>query len=200
MKKTHAFFSTFVGKATDFFKEAVKVLWNLGRDDPRKVIHAVKVGISITLVSMLYLLKPLSRGIGENAIWAVMTVVLVLEFTAGTSEKLLNLPYLWCFVFCIIFKHCCFFRVGAMLCKGLNRGLGTLLAGSLAFLFEFIANESGKVFHAVFIGSAVFAIGIIPFCSPLHLNVQILVSNSCTCFCRDFGYLYEIYTFHKEKL
>ncbi|KAK9079997.1 hypothetical protein SSX86_001672 [Deinandra increscens subsp. villosa] len=105
-------------------------IWKAGRDDPRKAIHSIKVGLSLTLVSLLYLLEPLFKGVGGNAIWAVMTVVVVLEFTAG-----------------------------ATLCKGLNRGLGTLLAGSLAFLFEFIARESGKVFYAVFIGSSVFFIG-----------------------------------------
>ncbi|XP_071706464.1 aluminum-activated malate transporter 12-like [Rutidosis leptorrhynchoides] len=102
----------------------------VGQDDPRRTIHSLKVGLSLTLVSLLYLLEPLFKGVGENVIWAVMTVVVVLEFTAG-----------------------------ATLCKGLNRGLGTLLAGSLAFLFEFIARESGKVFSAVFIGASVFLIG-----------------------------------------
>ncbi|XP_024042156.1 aluminum-activated malate transporter 12 isoform X2 [Citrus sinensis] len=106
------------------------LLWKVGREDPRRVIHAFKVGLSLTLVSLLYLMGPLFKGIGENAIWAVMTVVVVLEFTAG-----------------------------ATFCKGLNRGLGTLLAGSLAFLFEYIANESGHIFRAVFIGSAVFLVG-----------------------------------------
>lgn len=106
------------------------LLWKVGREDPRRVIHAFKVGLSLTLVSLLYLMGPMFKGIGENAIWAVMTVVVVLEFTAG-----------------------------ATFCKGLNRGLGTLLAGSLAFLFEYIANESGHIFRAVFIGSAVFLVG-----------------------------------------
>lgn len=107
-----------------------KKMWKVGRDDPRRAIHSLKVGLSLTLVSLLYLMEPLFKGIGTNAIWAVMTVVVVLEFTAG-----------------------------ATLCKGLNRGLGTLLAGSLAFIIEFIANGSGKVFRAVFIGAAVFLIG-----------------------------------------
>lgn len=48
---------------------------------------------------------------------------------------------------------------GATLCKGLNRGLGTLLAGSLAFFIEGVANRSGRVFRACFIGAAVFLIG-----------------------------------------
>ncbi|CAM8883036.1 unnamed protein product [Rhodiola kirilowii] len=131
-KKISNFSRNYVDKARQFPKKASKVLWNLGKDDPRRVTHALKVGISITFVSLLYLLEPLSKGIGENAIWAVMTVVVVLEFTAG-----------------------------ATLCKGLNRGLGTLLAGSLAFLFEFIATEYGQVFRAVFIGSAVLTVGAV---------------------------------------
>ncbi|KAF2551426.1 hypothetical protein F2Q68_00037107 [Brassica cretica] len=47
----------------------------------------------------------------------------------------------------------------ATLCKGLNRGLGTLIAGSLTFFIEFVANDSGKVLRAIFIGTAVFIIG-----------------------------------------
>lgn len=66
--------------------------WRVGRDDPRRVIHAFKVGFALTLVSLLYLLEPLFESIGQNAIWAVMTVVVVLEFTAGLS------------IFCISFK------------------------------------------------------------------------------------------------
>lgn len=49
--------------------------------------------------------------------------------------------------------------LGATLYKGLNRGLGTLCAGSLAFFVEFIADKSGQVVHAVFIGFSVFIIG-----------------------------------------
>lgn len=60
-----------------------ETIWKVGQDDPRRVIHALKVGLSLTLVSLLYLMEPLFKGIGESAIWAVMTVVVVLEFTAG---------------------------------------------------------------------------------------------------------------------
>ncbi|XP_021768137.1 aluminum-activated malate transporter 12-like [Chenopodium quinoa] len=103
---------------------------DVGREDPRRVIHAFKVGLSLTLVSLLYLLEPLFNSVGQNAIWAVMTVVVVLEFTAG-----------------------------ATLCKGLNRGLGTIMAGSLAFFIEFVANKSDHLFRAIFIAFAVFLIG-----------------------------------------
>ncbi|XP_076906151.1 aluminum-activated malate transporter 12-like [Bidens hawaiensis] len=104
--------------------------WKVAKDDLRRLIHAFKVGLSLTLVSLLYLMEPMFKGIGQNAIGAVMTVVVVLEFT-----------------------------VGATICKGLNRGFGTLLAATLAFLFEFVAREYGKVFRAVFIGASVFLIG-----------------------------------------
>ncbi|XP_070006195.1 aluminum-activated malate transporter 12-like isoform X3 [Nicotiana sylvestris] len=107
-------------------------IWKVGKEDRRRVIHSLKMGLSLTLVSLLYLLEPLFKGIGENAIWAVMTVVVVLEFTAG-----------------------------ATLYKGLNRGLGTVFAGSLAFLIECIATESGHIFHAVFIGTSVFLVGAV---------------------------------------
>ncbi|PKA60074.1 Aluminum-activated malate transporter 12 [Apostasia shenzhenica] len=107
-------------------------VWRVGRDDPRRIIHALKVGLALTLVSFLYLLEPLFEGVGQNAMWAVITVVVVLEFTAG-----------------------------ATLCKGLNRGFGTLCAGSLAFFIEFMAEQSGKVFRAIFIGTSVFLIGFL---------------------------------------
>ncbi|KAL5099995.1 hypothetical protein RYX36_004322 [Vicia faba] len=49
--------------------------------------------------------------------------------------------------------------VGGTLCKGLNRGLGTLLAGSLAFFIRYLACIPGQIFQAIFIGAAVFLLG-----------------------------------------
>ncbi|KFK31455.1 hypothetical protein AALP_AA6G114000 [Arabis alpina] len=111
-------------------KEILKDLWEVGKEDPRRVKHAFKVGVSLTLVSLLYLMEPFFKGIGKNAIWAVMTVVVVLEFSAGATLR-----------------------------KGLNRGLGTVIAGSLAYFMEFVALHSGKIIGAIFIGTAVFIIG-----------------------------------------
>nr|CAB3468671.1 unnamed protein product [Digitaria exilis] len=104
--------------------------WSIGREDPRRAVHALKAGTALTLVSFLYILEPFFKGIGKNAMWAVMTVVVVLEFTAG-----------------------------ATICKGLNRGLGTVLAGSLALLVELVAAGTGKVFRAFIVGASVFIIG-----------------------------------------
>ncbi|KAI3908137.1 hypothetical protein MKW92_031061 [Papaver armeniacum] len=123
-------FDVWVEKVRRWPGMVTQKIWKVGHDDPRRVIHALKVGFSLTLVSLLYLLEPLFDGIGDNAIWAVMTVVVVLEFTAG-----------------------------ATLCKGLNRGLGTLCAGSLVFILEFVADKSGRTSRAIFIGVAVFLTG-----------------------------------------
>ncbi|CAN6247885.1 unnamed protein product [Urochloa humidicola] len=75
----------------------------IARDDPRRVAHSLKVGLALTLVSVLYYVTPLFNGFGGSAMWAVLTVVIVMEFT-----------------------------VGATLSKGLNRALATLVASSLA--------------------------------------------------------------------
>ena len=64
-----------------------RATWRVGREDPRRVIHALKVGLALSLVSLLYLIEPLFESIGQTAIWAVMTVVVVLEFTAGTHNN-----------------------------------------------------------------------------------------------------------------
>ena len=49
-------------------------------DDPPRVIHSIKVGLALSLVFVFYFVRPLSYIVGENAIWAVMTVVVVFEF------------------------------------------------------------------------------------------------------------------------
>ena len=44
--------------------------------------------MALVLVSLLFLLEPLFKGIGKNALWAVMTVVVVMEFTVGEAISL----------------------------------------------------------------------------------------------------------------
>lgn len=56
--------------------------------DIKKLIHSTKVGISLVLVSLLYILNPLFDQVGENAMWAIMTVVVIFEFNAGIIYNL----------------------------------------------------------------------------------------------------------------
>lgn len=76
--------------------EVSKSIKKLGKDDPRRVIHSLKVGLALTLVSLLYYWRPLFDGLGIAGMWAVLTVVVVFEFTVGKSKtykklKLINL-------------------------------------------------------------------------------------------------------------
>lgn len=59
------------------------LLKKLGVEDPRRVIHSLKVGLAITMVSTLYYFKPLYNEFGSSAMWAVFTVVVVFEFSVG---------------------------------------------------------------------------------------------------------------------
>ncbi|XP_071700358.1 aluminum-activated malate transporter 10-like [Rutidosis leptorrhynchoides] len=116
-------------RVTRFFKTA----WNLGVNDPRKVIHGLKVALAMTLISFFYYVRPLYDSFGgNNAVWAVMTVVVVFEYTAGGT-----------------------------LYKGLNRIGATLLAGFLGLGVCLVANETGPIFKAVIMGVSLFVIAAV---------------------------------------
>ncbi|KAL9999522.1 putative aluminum-activated malate transporter [Helianthus debilis subsp. tardiflorus] len=55
----------------------------VGVDDPRRIAHSFKVALAITLVSMVYYLQPFYNGIGDAGMWAILTVVVVFEYTVG---------------------------------------------------------------------------------------------------------------------
>ncbi|CAL5331852.1 hypothetical protein CsSME_00013069 [Camellia sinensis var. sinensis] len=113
----------FVSKIWSFLEKA----WNLGVSEPKKVIHCLKVGLALSLVSLFYYVRPLYDGVGGNAMWAVMTVVVVFEYT-----------------------------VGATLCKSINRATGTFLAGCLGIGVHWIATQSGAKFEPVIAGVFIF--------------------------------------------
>ncbi|KAK1257675.1 Aluminum-activated malate transporter 10 [Acorus gramineus] len=122
------FLSLFVAlksKATKFFKRA----WKTGMDEPKKFIHCLKVGMCLSIVSLFYYTRPLYDGVGGNAMWAVMTVVVVLEYT-----------------------------VGGTLYKGFNRATATLLAGSLGVGIHLLASKSGDRGEPIIRGASVFLI------------------------------------------
>ncbi|KAI4300553.1 hypothetical protein L6164_033920 [Bauhinia variegata] len=107
----------------------MKSIKKIGKDDPRRVTHSLKVGIALTLVSLLYYWRPLYDGFGVAGMWAVMTVVVVFEFT-----------------------------VGATLSKGLNRGFATLLAGALGVGGQQLATLCGERGEPIVLGVLVFVL------------------------------------------
>lgn len=109
------------------FISLCKMAWQLGADDPRRIFHSVKVGIALALVSLFYFMHPLFESVGGMAVWAVMTVVVIFEFTAG-----------------------------ATLSKGLNRILATLLGGLLAVGVNYVADLAGHRAEPIILGAGVF--------------------------------------------
>ncbi|KVI12541.1 Aluminum-activated malate transporter [Cynara cardunculus var. scolymus] len=96
----------------------------------KKVIHSIKVGTALVLVSLIYLLDPLFEQVGENAMWAIMTVVVVYDFYAG-----------------------------ATLSKGLLRGIGTISGGGLGCLAAILSEDFGKTGNTIVVGTSVFIFG-----------------------------------------
>lgn len=70
-------------KMKDKVIEFVHMTIKLATDDIRRVIHSIKVGLALTIVSLFYYFQALYDSFGVSAMWAVMTVVVVFEFSVG---------------------------------------------------------------------------------------------------------------------
>ncbi|KAL1201877.1 Aluminum-activated malate transporter 2 [Cardamine amara subsp. amara] len=108
-------------------REIVREGRRVGKEDPRRIVHAFKVGLALALVSSFYYFQPLYDNFGVNAMWAVMTVVVVFEFS-----------------------------VGATLGKGLNRAIATLVAGGLGIGAHHLASMSGPTIEPILLAIFVF--------------------------------------------
>nr|XP_018674919.1 PREDICTED: aluminum-activated malate transporter 9-like isoform X2 [Musa acuminata subsp. malaccensis] len=104
--------------------------WEFGRSDPRKVVFAAKMGLALTIISLLIFLRVTFHDLSKHSVWAILTVVVVFEFS-----------------------------IGATLSKGLNRGLGTLLSGGLALGVAEIATLTGD-WEEVLVIISIFVVGI----------------------------------------
>ncbi|KAG6588243.1 Aluminum-activated malate transporter 2, partial [Cucurbita argyrosperma subsp. sororia] len=128
MRKGFEWVKGLVGKLVEVRSKAIA----LGKDDPRRVIHSLKLGLALTIVSILYYYNPLYANFGVSAMWAVMTVVVVFEFS-----------------------------VGATLRKGLNRTFATLFAGALGAGAHYLAALSGHVGQPIITSIFVFLLACI---------------------------------------
>ncbi|CAN1766037.1 Aluminum-activated malate transporter 13 [Linum perenne] len=96
----------------------------------RKWVHSAKVGVAVVVVSLLYFLDPLYKEVGDdNAIWAIMTVVVIFEFHAGATVS-----------------------------KGVNRIIGTVLGGGFGCLVATTGQKLGGIGNSIIVGVSIFAV------------------------------------------
>jgi len=62
--------------------------WTIGVAEPKKFIHCLKVGVALSTVSLFYYMRPVYEAVGGNAMWAIMTVVVVFEYTVGKLSNM----------------------------------------------------------------------------------------------------------------
>lgn len=64
-------------------------LYEMGRADPRNFVFAVKMGFSLSLISLVIFFKDFAT-FSQYSIWAVLTVIVVFEYNVG---KCLNFKF-----------------------------------------------------------------------------------------------------------
>ncbi|PIM98798.1 putative membrane protein [Handroanthus impetiginosus] len=131
----------------DFVKKALE----MGRNDPRKIIYAFKMGFALVIVALfIFWTKP--PNVAQFSIWAILTVIVMFEFS-----------------------------IGATFIKGFNRGLGTFCAGMLAFPFAELSLLTEKWEKVVIIisffitGSIASYLKLYPTMAPYEYGYRVFV-------------------------
>lgn len=83
----------FSDKITGLVKKSQDVLvtaWNMGTSDPRKIIFSAKMGLALTLTSILIFFKIPGLELSSHYLWAILTVVVIFEFSIGKCNSYLT--------------------------------------------------------------------------------------------------------------
>ncbi|BAU00610.1 hypothetical protein LR48_Vigan401s002700 [Vigna angularis] len=107
-------------------------VWKFCKEDTGREIFALKVGVTVLLVSLFVLFEAPYQVFGSNMIWAVLTAILVFEDTVGATFN-----------------------------RGFNRAVGTLVAVFLAVVVAETALSCGHVAEPIILGLSMFMIAVI---------------------------------------
>ncbi|VVA91769.1 unnamed protein product [Arabis nemorensis] len=149
----------FYDKITAFVEKSQNVLvtaWEMGTSDPRKIIFSAKMGLALTVISILIFFKLPGSELSNHYLWAILTIVVVFEFS-----------------------------IGATFSKGCNRGLGTLSAGGLALVMADLSDKTGgwaELFNAVSIFVVAFFATyakLYPTMKPYEYGFRVFLLTYC---------------------
>ncbi|KAL5208437.1 hypothetical protein ABZP36_032872 [Zizania latifolia] len=142
-------------RAVGAVRTAAAEMWAFARNDPRKPVFAAKVATALVLITLLVFLRE-PTDIASHSVWAILTVVVVFEFS-----------------------------IGATLSKGFNRGLGTLTAAGLALAVAELSSLMGKLAMVILIISTfIVAFGatltkLHPKMKPYEYGLRVFLLTFC---------------------
>ncbi|KAL5999064.1 hypothetical protein ACLOJK_010014 [Asimina triloba] len=138
-------------------KQWCRSVWEFGKEDWNRVIFAVKVGLAVLLVSLLILIRAPYHIFGANAIWSVITVAIMFEYTVGATFN-----------------------------RGFNRAVGSLCAGVIAIALIQVITHAGRIAEPIIVGFSIFVVGAVtsfmkqwPSLAPYEYGFRVMLFTFC---------------------